>query len=291
MENKFNGNINHKITKKILKGKVVLEKRYFDNTEQLNRFNRELKFYEFCSKKNIINVPKLYEFSNNSLIIEYIEGSIISNVNDNNLNLFSDFISKLNNPFKKYLVDDLPIAGEAILESKDLINNLEKRIEQVGLKGKYHPPKFEYIANSILKDAIKVNHDIGSIIANPSDYGVHNSIFYLEKIYFFDFEYSGRDSLLKCIMDFVLHPANNINISNIDKIIQSFSLAVGKNNFKILNITKKCFFLWWVLRLLNSNSDNNIDEKIKSDLIGQSDRLSFINQRLQNIDKFLNYMK
>ena len=291
MENKFHGNINHKITKKILRGKIVLEKRYFDNTEQLNRFNRELKFYEFCSKNNIINVPKLYEFSDNSLIIEYIEGLSIPNVNDNNLIFFSDFIAKLNNPNKKSLVEDLPIAGEAVLESKDLLINLEKRIEQVGLQGKYHPPKFEYIANSILKNAIKVNHDIGSIIANPSDFGVHNSLLYLEKIYFFDFEYSGRDSLLKCIMDFVLHPANNIKFSNIDKIINSFSLAVGKNDFKIQNITKKCFFLWWVLRLLNSISDNNIEEKIKSDLIGQSDRLSFINQRLHNIDKFFNYIK
>jgi hypothetical protein len=290
MEDKFHGNINHKITKKILNREIVLEKKYFKNTEQSNRFNRELKFYNFCEKNNIKNVPKLFEYSDNTLIIEYINGSAISNVNESNLFFFSNFLNKLNNPKTKYLINDLPIAAEAILESKDLLINLEKRIEQVGLNGKYHPPEFEKIANSILNNAIKINHDIGPIIANPSDFGVHNSLFYMEKIFFFDFEYSGKDSLLKCIMDFVLHPANKINITDIDKIVQSFSSAIGTNDFKILDLTKKCFFLWWVLRLLNSISDNSIEEKIKCNLISELDKLSFINQRLQNINKFYNYI-
>jgi hypothetical protein len=290
MKNEFHGNINHKLKKNKYKDIFVLEKQYLNNTEQTIRYNRELKFYEFCAKNNILNVPNLLESTNNTLIIQFIEGSPIRNVNNENLFLFYNFLAKLNNHKNNNLINNLPIAAEAILESKDLIINIEKRIKQVGLVGKYHPNKFKNIVNTILNEAVLVNHDIGVIIANPSDFGVHNTLFYSDQLYFFDFEYAGKDSLLKCIMDFILHPANNINIDDMDKIVNSFSIAIGENDFKIKNITKQCFIIWWVLRLLNSISYNTIEYKIKNNLLHKVDKDSFINQRLQLINKFINYI-
>jgi dTDP-4-amino-4,6-dideoxygalactose transaminase len=73
-------------------------------------------------------VPNLVGIKKNILILEYINGTHLENVNTQNLYLFSNFLKQLNSTYNRGMMD-LPIAGEAILMSRDLISNIKKRIE------------------------------------------------------------------------------------------------------------------------------------------------------------------
>ena len=42
---------------------------------------------------------------------------------------------------------------------------------------------------------------------SPSDYGIHNSLKFKSKVFFFDFEYAGFDSSIKIICDFIYNPS------------------------------------------------------------------------------------
>ena len=287
MQKTFDGNINHKVVNFFFQDNVALNKIYNQKPEEIIKFDRELNFYNYCKENKITCVPNLLGSKKNSLILEYINGINLDNVNPQNLNLFSSFLKQLNSPNNIGMMN-LPIAGEAILMSKDLVLNIKKRIKEVGLKGKYHPHSFQSYALEILNEGEGTNHEIGKIIANPSDFGVHNSFVYKDQLFFFDFEYAGRDSLLKCVMDFVLHPANKIDINEINNVAKIFSEAVGINNFNISESTKKCFYLWWILRLLNSISHRTLKYKLNNKLIEEKDLEYFIQGRLKIIKNFHN---
>jgi hypothetical protein len=289
MYKSFDGNINHKVSNFSFQGNEVVRKIYDEKSDEIIKFEREFNFYNYCVINKITCVPDLLAKEKNSLILEYINGVNFENVNPQNLFFFTNFLKTLNLPNNSGMMN-LPIAGEAILVSSDLVSNIKKRFQQVGFEGEYHPDNLQTYALEILKEGEKTYHEIGKVIVNPSDFGVHNSLLSKNQLVFFDFEYSGLDSLLKCVMDFVLHPANKIDISEIDNVAKTFSAAVGLTNFAILESTKKCFYLWWILRLLNSISKTALKEKLDNNLIKEKDLKDFIQGRLRKINNFNNFI-
>ena len=49
------------------------------------------------------------------------------------------------------------------------------------------------------------------LILSPSDFGFHNIVKKKQKLYFFDFEYSGVDDPVKLICDYICQPDYKIN--------------------------------------------------------------------------------
>ena len=84
-------------------------------------------------------------------------GTFLSDLNKNNPNL-------------------LPNAGEAILTNTCLYSHLENRLNQIGVKGEHHPKGLAIKVEKIINILKKTSIDLGRIVINPSDLGLHNMI-------------------------------------------------------------------------------------------------------------------
>jgi len=286
----YNGNINHKLESVIINDVKCLKKS-FDNTyEHQQKLQREIRFYNYCEKLGIRNVPKLFNNDNNSITIEFINGESINYLDLKNLRYFTNFINDLNpinfNNLNKYN----EYAGESVISKNQLFQNINKRSLILPETRMYHPKNLGFTIDKHLDLFFSEIINVGNIIISPSDFGLHNFILNDKDPYFIDFEYSGRDSILKCILDFVLHPANNINFEDLELYIDFFIKSLSIYDFKISKYTINIFCIWWILRLLNSISNSAIDFRIAKGLILFNEKDAFIENRVNSIKKFYNYI-
>ena len=66
----------------------------------------------------------------------------------------------------------------------------------------YHPKGLIHFLNITINQLATENIDYGILIANPSDLGLHNMFIRKNEVIFYDFEYAGKDSYIKCLFDF-----------------------------------------------------------------------------------------
>ena len=286
----FNGNINHKLEKLIFNNIECLKKTFDNSEEQQAKLKREICFYKYCEKKSLINVPKVFYFDENSILIQFIKGIQLEQIDLNNIHYFTDFINGLNFHNNEKKIDYAFCGGESVLTKNGLLQNLKIRALNLPQSRLYHPKKFDSIINKHLKLFSLEKINVGKIILSPSDFGLHNFILNEKSPYFFDFEYSGTDSILKCILDFVLHPANKIEFDDLDLYINNFTNSLGVDDFKISKYTINIFCIWWIMRLLNSITNKSIDARIANGLILVHEKDEFIESRISNIQKFYKYI-
>lgn len=286
----FNGNINHKLEKLIFNNLECLKKTFDNSEEQQAKLKREICFYKYCEKISLTNVPKLLHFDENSIIIQFIKGSQLKQIDFNNIHYFTDFINGLNFHKNAKKIDYAYCGGESVLTKNELLQNLKIRSLNLPQSKMYHPKKFDSIINKHLNLFSSENINVGNIIVSPSDFGVHNFILNEKSPYFFDFEYSGMDSILKCILDFILHPANKIEFDDLDSYINQFINSLCAYDFKISKYTINIFCIWWIMRLLNSITNKSIDARIANGLILVNEKENFIESRISNIQKFYKYI-
>ena len=286
----YNGNINHKLESVIINDVKCLKKSFDITNEQQLKLQREIRFYKYCEKLGIRNIPKLFNNDNNSITIEFIKGDSINYLDFKNLNYFTDFINDLN-PFNFNNINEYNVyAGESVITKNQLFQNINKRSLILSETRMYHPKNLGFTIDNHLNLFFSEIINVGNIIISPSDFGLHNFILNDKDPYFIDFEYSGKDSILKCILDFVLHPANNINFEDLELYIENFKNSLNLNDFKISKYTINIFCIWWILRLLNSISNSAINFRIAKGLILLNERDEFIENRVKNIQKFYNYI-
>jgi len=254
------------------------------------KFTRELEFYKWCSLNNLKQVPALRSYSKekHQIKIDYLKGSRPTNISRKIESQIIKFMYDLNNNQNS---ESLPKAAEAIMTDECLVNHLCYRFDQVYLETRYHPKKFLSIVQKTINEQKKQLIDPGKILVNPSDLGLHNMINWKEKIYFFDFEYAGRDSYIKFLLDFCIHPENMIKSKDISYYNNIFSNALGMEPMVLSSSVIKAFYVWWVMRLINSIKDEVINKRFEKGLIPK-DRISgFKANRIKSINIFWNHVK
>ena len=88
------------------------------------------------------------------------------------------------------------------------------------------------------------------------------------------------------MLDFCLHPANFHTHEDIDKIHKLFCGALKIEVFEIPSHIIKAFYIWWVLRLLNSMSNESILNRTSDGVLKQEDVPSYIESRYEQFEKF-----
>ena len=151
------------------------------------------------------------------------------------------------------------------LIQKSIFTRIEDRILKID-EGNSVFKRIHYY--KLLNKFKKFRFNLGrQIIISPSDVGLHNFLYTNHGPYFIDFEYSGKDKLIKLILDLVLHPANGLKTNDyiyfVNKIYQSFT----DNNKYIDSNYISIFALWWSTRLECSISTKNIEKKLKLGLL------------------------
>jgi len=177
-------------------------------------------------------------------------------------------------------------AQESVLNAFILISNLKKRICQIKTENNFiYEGKVNIIENFINYYQYEIEKFcVGPIYMSPSDLGLHNILIKSKKLIFFDFEYSGLDSVLKLLYDFYLHPANKFDINKFSLYITSSCSFLGIDEKLYSNLILKVFCAWWILRLINSLSSKSIANRIKIKTLNSNKLYDFRIDRNNKID-------
>lgn len=254
-------------------GTYVL-KRYLNQVDRHQRFEREVSFLRHCDKTGVKAVPKLLEDHKDSFTIlqQYIEGCRPKTLTDLHINSALEFIEDINSQSKEVL-QDLPRAADSLQTGCELVTNLRIRFEILGDAriasalsqetyaqfSKLYSEVIGENSNSYVAPNRFLNnlkHFSNLIFLSPSDFGFHNCIESENGLVFIDFEYSGLDNPLKLILDFVYQPDFYIT----EGIAQSVTEEIGKPyGLKFLEIPKEIkviFALKWLFMVLKRVFDN-----------------------------------
>lgn len=269
----ISGQKNSTIYKIILKNKSNFVLKYYPDliVDDRKRLITEFKAIKYLNLKKINNIPKVLKKNENLNLGYYtwLDGNTIENINYSSLRIVLNFVKKLKIISKKSKFDNKIYASEACLSIKEIIRQINKKLENLILI-KYKNDNLQKIISNFLiplNELITKKYDYlkndklfykninkSDMILNPSDFGFHNSLINnSNKFYFYDFEYFGWDDPVKLICDFYWHPG--MNLSNKFKkywLDESLKLFKDNNNFKErLKLSLPLYGFRWALIILN----------------------------------------
>lgn len=236
------------------------------STQDSERISREVDFYNFLEKNNFTKIPKLIDFDVNQsyLITKYLntKNNIIDSVNHNHIENYASFINKINSfsniqSYKNDAKDSFVLPQDFIA----LILNILEIYQKSPLKEADQVFDNLELIEKIIRN-LKINKNIlknlPSKILSPSDVGFHNTLISDDSMYFFDFEYSGLDSPLKLVSDFILQPRYEITSMQTRIFLQSLYF-VNRKFIDQLNVIFPLFVIKWILIFYNFlDPQNNI---------------------------------
>jgi hypothetical protein len=217
------GRNNYAIKVETVKGVYVL-KRYLNEIDRNERFDREVSFLQHCQKVGVKNVPILLnqDRKSHSILQQYVEGLRPESLTPFHFNSASKFIEEINQNVTED-IESLPRAADSLESGSAVIENLYTRFSSIGdarIVSALQPDTYtdfskafsELVSagsptNSALIENLNELSRISSrVFLSPSDFGFHNCIESKDGLIFIDFEYSGIDNPLKLILDFIYQP-------------------------------------------------------------------------------------
>jgi thiamine kinase-like enzyme len=195
-----------------------------------DRLNAEKLALTLFKKHGISSIPSIYgeDLINNCVLIEWVDGKVISSPTKVDLKQSIDFLKKVDSIKNDIELIDFAKATEACLSASELISQVEARISKLKQSDSIYLynlfdsqllPLFEEVVEwvkseymscdmSIFKD-LEIKDQTLSVV----DFGFHNA---LKKnngeIVFIDFEYFGLDDPVKLVSDTLLHPHPLMNL-------------------------------------------------------------------------------
>ncbi len=227
--------INNKWLLKFYKNQLL------NNRLRLEREYNFLKFLEINSFSNVAK-PLLINKTHNWILMSWIEGENIINVDNKSCLDLINFILKIQNFKSDSIALKLHNASEACFSINDHFDCIKKRIDKINKflsdkKIKSHSNKFklfeklreiesklkfiDQMSNTLFSNNALIKEiDYENRIISPSDIGFHNCMRNNEKLFFYDFEYAGWDDPLKLICDLILQPDHGLPIDNFEVILK-----------------------------------------------------------------------
>jgi len=261
------GRNNHAIKIETATGIYVL-KRYLNEVDRNERFDREVSFLKHCNKFGVKAVPMLLnqDRKNYSILQQYVEGFRPESLTTFHFNSASKFIAEINQNLTEE-IESLPRAADSFVTGAAVVVNLRARFESIGdtrIASALQPEtyaNFVKVFSELLSAGSPTNsaliqhlNELGQIpsriFLSPSDFGFHNCIESKDGLIFIDFEYSGIDNPLKLILDFIYQPDFYIS----EEYAHLFSDEIGKPyGLKYVEIpreVKLVFALKWFLMVV-----------------------------------------
>ena len=244
------------------------------------RCKAEKDFYNYMESLKVDSIAKPIEFDCNHhwSIISWIDGEKKHKLSKTEIENIANFIATINKLENKEMAKGLDFASEACRSAESVSKAIRKRLKQLReakadnklkeeiktwandiITNSYIKAEREFIEKRSIKSHWK-SKDIGKYVS-PSDIGLHNMLFVEGKIYFIDFEYSGRDDISKLIADLVLQP--NYCFSRVEEEIVLKSLEQNldckdRGWIERYYDIKEIIRIKWCLIMLNGFMANNI---------------------------------
>jgi hypothetical protein len=267
-QNTYNNNRNYIIENK----NKIFVKKFHD----VNNFKKENIFYNYLYKKKINNFPKILKANLKRLTIKqiFIKNTKIRYSKKNLLQKNINFIKKINE-YKK-IDSKFNFAKDFTNGGEEYEKEIKKRIRIIKKKfRKFNFIKSEMVLNIIIKKFkllkkkkyfSKISHTLSKFkILSPCDFHYKNMIYSKNKIYYFDFEYSGIDDSAKLLASYFLQPEKFFSyrfyLKNENLLKRTFKKKLSCKRIKLLF---PVIYLRWALILCNSIDDKNSNnENIK----------------------------
>jgi hypothetical protein len=214
---------NSKIFRFSLDNEKYLLKVYVGDKERIHRSRqRELKALEFLRENGFFQVPKAnVELSPpDGVCMNFLKGKNPKSSKRTNRAILKSFRDL------KEIYDESPNFGNAIdssFSTLDVVNQVELRLQNINLWNSNHIQ----IALESLKSVESIRFPERSLTYSFSDIGGHNMIVNFGKFYFIDLEFFGRDSAVKMIVDYILHPKNIHSVYDVEKCIRTAESLFG----------------------------------------------------------------
>ena len=204
-------------------GRKYVLKVYKGDVERINRSReRELKSIEFLLRAGFSQVPKanLQLSPRDGACLEFIPGKNPKPSERTNKEILRAFgLLKEIYEEKPYFLD----AVDACFTSSDVIHQIELRMQSID---SYYASQIR-IALERIKLIEQIDFPKASMTFSFSDIGPHNMISRFRKFWFVDLEFFGRDSAVKMISDYLLHPKNVFTSDDIYRCIETSRSMFG----------------------------------------------------------------
>jgi hypothetical protein len=323
---RLGGGLNSRVYKATVEDtSVFVVKFYFSSTaDHRDRLGNEFTSLSFLWEQGFRNIPQPMTLHREAscAIYQYCEGSNITadDVTKEDVKAVVTFFASLKSLKQEIPLPDFLSASEAFFSVKGVINNIQSRLERLfdvaGEKGVsdnlnlYLNNDFVPFFKTLIAWCSQKAEENGVLweeeipeeerILSPSDFGFHNALRVRNgNLVFFDFEYFGWDDPSKTISDFLLHPADSMQINSqlkqrfYTQFCSALNSSIDLDNR--VEVLFPLFGLKWCLIFLNefipseykrrifaSQSTENIEQCKLGQLLKAKDKLDFIKTTYKN---------
>ncbi|WP_143484310.1 aminoglycoside phosphotransferase family protein, partial [Pseudoalteromonas piscicida] len=222
-----------------------------------HKLKRELSFLLYLSSIGCTQVPShmAHCLKSKLLLMTYIPGEHVIQPKSKDTRDAFMFIENINKATQEV---HLGPAKDAVSTLSDFANLVNQRLIMLANEEQLYPNYKKFIQDRVeveFKRLLNENKEInwntplGSKVISPSDFGFHNMLLTDKKIFFYDFEYAGYDSVWKLVADFFSQPQIEVPIEHFSILIDMpicSSIIENPNEFNIaFNLTrlKWCFII------------------------------------------------
>ena len=244
---------NQELVLKVYKGDEVRKKTSRD---------RELSSYRFLNAKGYTKLPKLYEeiVVSDGILLEYINGQTPTH----SLKVNREILESMRQLALLFRSDSsFKDAVDACYSTEDIVSQITNRIVNLRNSLTSH---FDTLQDTLtlLQEREPLVFSNETVTYSMSDIGVHNTIQSEQGLKFLDLEFFGKDSAVKMMVDYLLHPRNFMT-----RELRSQTLEFGEDVFGIdldlvINVTPFFAAKWAAIVLRRLNAMTQEEERHKS---------------------------
>jgi len=205
---------------------LVLKVYKGDEARKKTSRDRELSSYRFLNAKGFTRLPKLYEeiVISDGILLEYINGQTPTH----SLKVNCEILESMRQLSSLFRFDSsFKDAVDACYSTEDIVSQITNRIVNFRNSLTSHFDKLQDTL-TLLQDREPLVFSNGTITYSMSDIGVHNTIQSEQGLKFLDLEFFGKDSAVKMMVDYLLHPKNSMT-----RELRSQTLEFGEDVFGI----------------------------------------------------------
>lgn len=268
---------NQEIVLKVYKGD--------DARKKISR-DRELSSYRFLHAKGFTRLPRLFEeiVVSDGIFLEYINGQTPKQ----SVKVNSEILESMVQLAELYQLDtSFKDAVDACYSTEDILSQIRKRIMNLGNSLTSQFDKLQKIL-ALLEKREPLFFSNGTLTYSMSDIGVHNIIQSEQGLKFLDLEFFGKDSAVKMLLDYLLHPKNSMSREIRSQTIEFGEAVFGIDLDLMISVAPLLAAKWATIvsRRLNSMTQEEERYKILQDLRGYLD-LAKLEDREEIHDKLL----
>ena len=214
---------------------IVLKAYKGDDARKRISRERELSSYRFLNSNGFTKLPKLYEevVVSDGIVLEYVNGQnptpslrVNSEILKSMVHLASLFES--NSSYKD--------AVDACFSTQHIITQIHSRITYFKDSLTICPSKLQEML-TLLEQREPITFANSTYTYSMSDIGVHNMIQTKKELKFLDLEFFGRDSAVKMILDYLLHPKNSMSSEIRSQTLEFAETQFGIDLDLVINVT------------------------------------------------------